>query len=69
MKVKPEILEDVSGTMGMPLLATQYRAGIEPTVERGILDSSSQSSLVFPSGIVWVYAALARRKESPVHDF
>lgn len=69
MKVKPEILEDVSGTMGMPLFATQYGTGIEPTVERGILDSSSQSSLVFPSGIVWVYATLDREKESPVQDF
>lgn len=55
--------------MGTPLFAPQYGTGIERTVERGILDSSSQSALVFPSGIVWVYAALDGGKESPVQDF
>lgn len=50
--------------IGQPLFATQYGTGIRPTVEGGILNRSSRSSLVFPSGMVCVYAALDRGKQS-----
>lgn len=51
------------------VVVPHFGLGLDQALKGSILDSFRQSSLVFPSGMVWVCAVLVKVKQSPVQDF